>query len=338
MRLKNLLWTPGRRLVLLTCLSIGLMLPSTAWAQLGAQGKNWRVNFRTQFEHDSNLAQVSSDPAFKPARLSNGNDSGFTWNGNATYVHQFNDRLRITGDYDIEMHKWDTLNQYDTMSQMYGLKPSYKINDNMFFSFQYFFIWNMATGFNFDTDTFSIVHYVNPSITHMHKKFGMTRLSVRYSYDDNKAINSRDTNTYGFSLDHMYLVTQGFSVGGGYTLRIQDTASPAFDRDVHDFKVKVKKALPAGIDFLGEYKFSLRDYTNLFSAPTSYLANTAGTFEREDAQHNFSFELRKVLWKKLAFMQNVRARLSWIHRYNESNFNFREYQSDIFRGGVDLRF
>lgn len=338
MKLQNPLRTLSVRALLLAGLVLCLLLPAVASAQLSAQGKNWRVSFRTQFEHDSNLAQLPENQAFRPASLSSGSDSGFNWNGNATFVHQFNDRLRITADYDIDMHKWDSLEQYDTLTQMYGLKPSYKISDNMFASLQYFFIWNHASGYDLPNDTFSVVQYVNPSITHMHKKFGMTRLGFRYSYDDNKATNARDTHTYGFSLDHIYMVTKGFSIGGGYALRVQDSAHAAFERNVHDFRVKTKTALPAGIDFLGEYRFSLRDYDNNFSAYTSFLANTPGTFSREDAQHNFTFELRKTLWTKLAFLHNVRARLSWVHRYNESNFNFREYQSDLFRGGFDLRF
>lgn len=236
------------------------------------------------------------------------------------------------------MNKWDTFDLFNTLSQMYGLKPSYKINSNWFASTQYFFIWNHAGGFNLSQDTFSTVHYFNPSVHHMSKRWGMTRFGVRYSYTDNHVTAHRDANTLGFTLDHMYQIKKGMMLGVGYGYRFENTALARYERGVHDFKAKIKAALVMGVDLLGGYRYSLRDYDNNFSSSQDFLLNTAGTFERRDSQHNFSLELRKMLTLKLLFMRNLRANVRWVRQVNDSNFTFREFSSNILSVGLTTQF
>lgn len=322
----------GRIFILLALTAI--LLPAQAFGQLSVDkaGKNWKLQLKTQFLHDDNVAQNPDSP---PVITSSESDSGFNGNLGFNYTHKFNNKISLAADYDIDATVYSDLSQFDLIAQMWGLKPKYKFNERMFVDMQYFYMWNIAGG-----NSFSGVNYLNPSFNYLHKKFGLTRIHYFYKNTDNFVNQARDGDQHGGGITHIYLIPNSkHYVGVGYQISDEDTDGSIlgtgvfrdFDRTIHDFKVLGRVMLPEDIQLSGEYKFSYREYDNFTLA-------AASTTQRDDKQHNFRFRLRKVLFETLGFMDNVTMRLDYIHQNNESNFLLRDYHSNRFMGGVEARF
>jgi len=300
-----------------------LTVPAGLQAQtLEKQGKNWKLQLKSQFILDDNVAQNPDRPP--PIAVP---DSDAAWNGNAafTYIHQFNNKISLAADYDIDATIWADLGQFDLIANMWGLKPKYRINENSFVEMQYFYIWNIAGG-----NSFSGINYINPSYSHLDSDWGLTRVHYFLKNTDNFVNQGRDGDQHGGGFTHVYLIPKtSHYVGFGYEFSAEDTAG-RFDRDKHDIKVLGRVMLPMDIQLFGEYKFSYRKYD-------TFAADKVGAI-RQDEQHNFRFRFRKVLWDTLGFLDKVTARIDYVHQNNESNLFFRDYKSNRFMGGLEARF
>lgn len=301
-----------------------LLLPSLVFGQVSVDkgGKSWKLQLKSQFLHDDNVAQNPDKP---PVLANPDSDNG--WNGSAAfnYTHKFNNKFSLAGDVDIDATIYSDLGQFDLIAFMGGIKPKYKFNENMFVDMQYFYMRNIAGG-----NDFSGVNYVNPSFNHLHKKFGLTRVHYFYKNTDNFVNQARDGDQHGGGITHIYLIPNSrHYIGAGYQISGEDTVG-RFDRTIHDFKVLGRVMLPMEIELNGEYKFSFREYD-------TFAATTVGAI-RDDEQHNFRFRFRKVLWDTLGMLNKVTARIDFHHQNNESNFLVRDYHSNRFMGGLEARF
>ena len=222
-------FTHGRVFLILTL--VALLMPVQAFGQLSVNkaGKNWKLQLKTQFLHDDNVAQNPDTP---PVVTSQESDSGFNGNLGFNYTHKFNNKISLAADYDIDATVYGDLSQFDLIAQMWGLKPKYKFNESMFVDMQYFYMWNIAGG-----NSFSGVNYINPSFNHLHKTFGLTRVHYFYKNTDNFQNQARDGDQHGGGITHIYLIPNSKNyVGVGYQVSDEDTdggilASGAFRVD-----------------------------------------------------------------------------------------------------------
>lgn len=278
---------------------------------LSKAGKNWKVKLNIGTLINDNVAQ---NPGGAFNLFGQDGDSAFSWSGSGEYLHTFNDRLSLKGEYQIDQTVYSDLGQYDLLTNSWGLRPRYKFDRNAFLDFQYFYIWSVAGG-----NSFSGVNYFSPTYSRLLGKWGLVQARFFYANTDNFRNQARDADEFGGGLDYVYIFqgTRNY-LGIGYQGVEEDTAG-RFDRTRHEVKLRGQYLLPYDIRFKGRYRYSFRDYDTFASS---------GGGVRQDNQHNFNFSVSKVLMNRWEFLNGLTGAISWIRITNDSNALFREYESN----------
>ncbi len=289
---------------------------------VGKSGKNWKINFDVTAAYEDNITQ---NPTRGTPLFLQDSDTSFNYSGSAQYLHSFNDKWSLLADYEIDQTVYFDLGQYDLLSNSWGLKPKYKISPNAFIELQYMYMWNVVGG-----NSFNGVNYISPSYMRSFGEWGITNVRFFYSNTDNFQNQARDADEFGGSISHIYIFpgTSNY-VGVGYDISDEDTAG-RFDRMTHGFKLMGRYQLPMGITFKGQYKFNLRDYD-------TFAATTPGAI-RGDDQHNYTFELSKVIASKAFFLNDLTGTIFWKRQTNDSNLVFREYRTNRIMIGLSAEF
>ncbi|QPJ62945.1 MAG: DUF560 domain-containing protein [Candidatus Nitronauta litoralis] len=309
-------------------LILGLWLPSSANAvDFSQKGKNWKAKIKSQYVYDSNVTQNPIEGRDVPLSLrgADNDDSAINYDAFASYTVNFTKKFKVEGSYEIDGTTYFELSRYDLITQMFGLKPVYNISPLANITFQYFYFHNINDG-----NSFSGVNYISPSFNHFSKKFGVTRLYLKYKSTDNFVNQGRDADSYGVGFKHIYLFSNyQNNVGIGYEYSNDDTAGN-FDRDIHTVTVSSKVSLPLDVVMNTSYRYSNRDYR-------TFLATTAPN-TREDFFHTFRANFQKVFLKNFGIIEKVLGNVKYTYNFNDSNTEFREYQNHRVDVGLDVRF
>ncbi len=295
--------------------------------EFSQKGKNWKAKAKTFFSYDTNVIQSPTDGRDIPVSLrgSDKDDSAFNYDAFVNYTLKFNNKFRVEGSYEIDGTVYFELSRFDLITQMFGVKPVYKITPLSNITVQYFYFHNVNDG-----NSFSGINFVSPSFNHFSKKFGVTRLYMKYKDTNNFINQGRDGDSYGVGFRHIYLFADyKNNIGVGYEYSSEDTAGN-FDRDIHTLTVSSKVSLPFDVDMNSSYQYSNRDYR-------TFLATTV-TNTREDFFHTFRTKFQKELIKDWGFVEKVLGKVKYTYHYNDSSTEFREYQNHRVDLGLDIRF
>lgn len=306
-------------------ISIAITSPINAEPLTSKSGKFWSFKLNALYAYDDNVVQAPRDMAFKPDIIDREDDSLFEWSATGVLKHAFTDKFSLRGTYDVDMTIHTHLSEYDLTSQIIGISPTYKITPLMNIMFDYKYIYNIV-----DRENFSGIHYVGPSFNYMHPTFGMTRLFYTYKNTDNWRTNARDNiqHEVGFK-QYVFFSNYTRRITFGYKYGTDNTVSDAYDRILHTLELNGRTPLFYGIDLEVNAKATYREYDSRIA--------TDGT-RRDDIQHAVYVNLSKVLLRRLAFMENLTAKVKYRYVYNESDLLLREYRSNRVDVGLEARF
>jgi hypothetical protein len=284
---------------------------------------NYLLN--TIYAYDDNVVQAPRDMAFKPDSIDREDDSLFEWSATGVLKHAFTDKFSLRGTYDVDMTIHAHLSEYDLTSQIFGISPTYKLTPLMNIMLDYKYIYNIV-----DRANFSGIHYVGPSFNYMHPTFGMTRIFYTYKNTDNWKTDARDNiqHEVGFK-QYVFFSNYTRRITFGYKYGTDNTLSDAFDRILHTLELNGRTPLFYGINLEVNAKATYREYDSRIA--------TDGTL-RDDIQHSVYLTLSKVLLRRLAFMENLTAKVKYRYVYNESDLLLREYRSNRVDVGLEARF
>ncbi len=291
------------------------------------KGKNWKAKVKTLYVYDSNVTQNPNEARDVPLSLrgNDKDDSAINYDAFASYTFKFTKKFKVEGSYEIDGTTYFELSRFDLITQMFGVKPVYNINPLTNITFQYFYFHNINDG-----NSFSGINYISPSFNHFSKKYGVTRIFMKYKNTDNFVNQGRDADSYGVGFRHIYLFSNyQNNIGFGYEYGNDDTAGN-FDRDIHTATVSSKVSLPLDVIMNTTYQYSNRDYR-------TFLATTA-TNTREDYYHTFRANFQKELLKNFGIIEKVLGKVKYTYHFNDSNTEFREYQNHRVDVGLDVRF
>ena len=291
------------------------------------KGKNWKAKVKTLYVYDSNVTQNPIEGRDVPLSLrgNDKDDSAINYDAFASYTFNFTKKFKVEGSYEIDGTTYFELSRFDLITQMFGVKPVYNITPLSNITLQYFYFHNINDG-----NSFSGINFVSPSFNHFSKKFGVTRIFMKYKNTDNFVNQGRDADSYGVGFKHIYLFSNyQNNVGIGYEYTNEDTAGN-FDRDIHTLSVSSKVSLPLDVVMNAAYYYSNRDYR-------TFLATTV-TNTREDYYHTFRSNFQKELLRNFGFVEKVLGNVKYTYHFNDSNTEFREYQNHRVDVGLDIRF
>lgn len=290
-----------------------------------AKGKNWDAKLHTLYARDDNVVQTPRNAALRPSDLVGTGDSSVNVGGSAKYTHRVSNKLTVAAEYDIDAEVYTQLNDYNLVSQVFGVRPVYKLNPLVRMDFSYRYIWNINAGENF-----SGIHYLGPSFSYMHKKFGLTRLHYTFKKTNNFMNDGRDNDQHSAGIAHyFFFANYTRRIGVTYQFTTDNTASDTFDRDLHDISIKAKIPIYFGFILDAEGKISFRDYRKdsaIFGK------------DRSDDRQRYTAKLTKVLIKKWRFIRDLTLEGQYRYTFNNSSVGFREYKSNRFVIGLRAKF
>ncbi len=292
---------------------------------MSQSGKNWEIDISANYVYDSNVVASPEDDQFKPTGLTDEDDSGFAWDGTATYDLEFTKKFKMDFNYDIYQIVYDELSDYDIITQMFGTGMTYKLSRMADIQVDYKYVYNLV-----DNESFSGFHFINPSFNYFHDKFGFTRIDAWFKEISNINNRTRDGDQWSAGFTHYFLFsnyTRRISVG--YRFSQDDTTGSAFDRDIHDFTVRGLTPLYWGVLLDAKAKLSVREYDEFIVTDGSL---------RDDDQQIYSAALSKVLVKKAWVFHDVTASAKYTHLFNKSNLATRTYRSNRYTVGFSTSF
>lgn len=290
------------------------------------KGDNWTLKLNTLYAHDDNVATAPDKASLRPASMSKIGDSMFEWSGTGTYRFKPTEKFSLRTDYDVDMTLHSKLKAYDLTTQMFSLTPTYKFTPLINAQLMYKYIWNIVDGSNF-----SGIQFISPNFYYMHKKFGLTRVYYTYKSTNNWQFDSRDTGQHSAGINQFFFFSKRKGrIKLAYEYTTDDAKGSAFDRNLHNFSLKLKTPLFFGIDLDAEGKYSNRSYD------TRVADNLVD--KRQDDQQRYTAKLSKVLYKNLGFLEKLTFYGKYRHTRNKSNLDIREYKSNRYDFGLTARF
>jgi len=313
-----------KNLAVVSLLTLCFCFP--AMSQAGGPGKNWSLKVQGKYFQDDNVTAAPRDASVKPPSLRNGNDDGGSWGVRAAYKHSFNKKLKMGVSYDVNQVNYSNLTAYDTTSQIYGANATYKLKPLLSFNIRYNYIWT-----NVDGSGFSGSHYISPSLSYMHKTFGLSRIDYTFKRTENWRTRSRDNSQNSFGItQYMFFSKYTRRISLGYRFTNDDTTGSAFQRNIHTLTYGVKTPLAWGVNLNAKGNYSSRDYN-------SRLVVGSGN-ERNDDQQIYSVRLDKVLAKKMGWAQDITFAGQYRYLFANSNDRLRNYKCNRFDIGISARF
>ena len=297
-------------------------VPKPMGSLMEKKGNDWKIKLNTLYAYDDNVVHTPTDNALRPSTLTGRGDSVFGASGTGTYFLHPTEKVKLRLEYDIDSSWHTSLNEYDLMSQIFSVIPTYKITPLMNIQFQYSYIYNIVNG-----SSFSGIHYLSPSFNHMSQTFGFTRIYYTLKLTNNLQFVSRDNvqNTAGISHYFFFLKNKG-RLNLAYNFTHDNTRGQAFERRLHGFKAALKSPLIYGINFDASTNISIRDYK-------SRLADD-GVNARRDVYQLFSVGLSKVLTREVGWLERLTMYVDYRHTLNSTNLNVHEYKTNRTRMGL----
>jgi len=304
----------------LTVMIAGLgIVPAQSQTLVSKAGKKWSFKLGTGFAYDDNVVNEPTRASVRPANLPDANDGAFLFNGQGQFKHAFNNKFSVKATYDADMTVYFDLHQYDLVSQMFGISPTYKISPTMNVMLDYNFIYNIVDGAHF-----SGINYMGPSFNHMHPKWGLSRLYYTFKTTNNWQNDLRDNEHHTYGVAHYFFFSNYTRrIGVDYQYSQEDTAGSAFDRDNHRLKIKGQTPLVYGWNGEVDLTYTFRDYNSRL-----------GSFGalRDDTLQRYGVTFSRVLLESWKCLQDLQLILKYRRLDNNTNLLSRDFESN--RGDI----
>ncbi len=304
--------------------------PSTSNSGYEQTGKNWKVKITSAYAYDDNAVANPQDDSLRPSGADNigSGDSLFEWTGYGYLDHQLSEKLSLRGTYAIDQTLYAKKSSLDLTVQIFGFSPTYQFSRSLRFGFDYKFIHSTS-----DRKAFSGSHVINPSLTYLNPKFGMTRFSIESQLTDNWQNDARDQNKYGLGVSHTYLFSESDSnINFAYDFSVENadkSLGQAFDRNTHRVSLRGETWLPYEVLLNSSYDFSHIQYDSRLGSGSSF---------RQDDRQDVNLQLSKVLFAKWKMLEDLTVETKYRHTSNVSTLHDRSYKSNRYDVGFKVFF